>query len=770
LAIYVVTPKTGRIKIAAESSPRVTIVTDAADAERVPQAVRLAADLISTEDLSVFRGKTTNNSSAEIIAWVDGDQLLLGSAQDLRHPFFSSSPATTLVPVHLPCIPEADLIGVQPRLIRAGALKEIAARSVRIRGATNPSALVRTAWKDNGQPWALLHLALLREQQSGGGIEALKQLWQKPKLEPLIASLVLRNMIVALLRQNNLKKAEELLTPGVQAYADYADLHYLTAILWLYRQKPSKAVAHLERAMQTTGRGYVGGGGENSYRSSYVLGEICERLGDERRAVSYFMPGAHQRPAFALSIAGILRQRFSRPHVEQLNQPLCELVRREPSYLEAVFDFFVRHRVLDPPRRLLRTLPLADDVCEVLQEHLSSAEAKLRPKPRERAEKPGVVLQGSFLAHSGHARINRNLGLRLLAESSLDAALEPSDSAAINARSLAGGEQIAEGLLRNPSRLDLSIRHSWPPNFRPPEAGRLACIVPWEHHAVPRAWVSEIERSVDELWVPSQFVAQAFVSGGVDSGCVHVIPNGFATDVFNPKVAPWRPTGCRSCVFLFVGGTIRRKGVDLLMQAYADAFSADDDVTLIFKDSGASSFYLHNNLLLQIQKVARTTTGPSVIVLKDDMDDPTLASLYRGCDAFVLPYRGEGFGMPLMEAMACGKPVVTTAAGPALEFCSQEFAYLIPAAEVSVPDPPPPIGEFTSEWTWFEPDLVELAAALRAIYENREEAARRGSIAAERIAQTHAWPQVTQLYLDRVAHLTGLPAKMATQEFVAAEK
>jgi hypothetical protein len=128
LAIYVVTPKTGRIKIAAESSPRVTIVTDAADAERVPQAVRLAADLISTEDLSVFRGKTTNNSSAEIIAWVDGDQLLLGSAQDLRHPFFSSSPATTLVPVHLPCIPEADLIGVQPRLIRAGALKEIAAR------------------------------------------------------------------------------------------------------------------------------------------------------------------------------------------------------------------------------------------------------------------------------------------------------------------------------------------------------------------------------------------------------------------------------------------------------------------------------------------------------------------------------------------------------------------------------------------------------------------------------------------------------------------
>ena len=51
-----------------------------------------------------------------------------------------------------------------------------------------------------------------------------------------------------------------------------------------------------------------------------------------------------------------------------------------------------------------------------------------------------------------------------------------------------------------------------------------------------------------------------------------------------------------------------------------------------------------------------------------------------------------------------------------------------------MPDPPPPFGEFTSERTWFEPDLVE-PAALRAIYENREEAARRGNIAAEPIAQ-----------------------------------
>jgi glycosyltransferase involved in cell wall biosynthesis len=207
-----------------------------------------------------------------------------------------------------------------------------------------------------------------------------------------------------------------------------------------------------------------------------------------------------------------------------------------------------------------------------------------------------------------------------------------------------------------------------------------------------------------------------------------------------------------------VGGTIRRKGADLLLQAYADAFSDDDDVTLVFKDTGASSFYRHNTLLPQVRRLAARPAAAPVLVLTEEMDDAALAALYRGCDALVLPYRGEGFGMPLVEAMACGRPVVATAAGPAPEFCSADCAYLLPAAEVPVTEPPPPFGEFTAPWTWFEPDVIALAETLRAIYEDRAEAARRGLRAAERISRTHAWPQITRLYLERIAHLTGLPA------------
>jgi glycosyltransferase involved in cell wall biosynthesis len=781
LSIYVIAPKTGRVKIEAAASPRVILMTDAPQVEAVPEAVRRAADMFSTEDLGVWRGEPWKGGATGALAWVAGDQLLRGTSADLRRAFFSPVSAATLVPVHLPCLAEADLIGLQPRMLCAGAAgerpetwdarkaRDNVTQVVRVAGAANPSPAARQAWKDVAQPWAQLHLALLAEAGASGAAEPLKELWRKRGLPPRLASLTLRNLVVVLLRRGQLAKAEELLTLGMRAYPGYAELDYLAGVLWLYRRKPAKAKSHLERAVNAGRGGYVGSGGESSYRSLWLLGTIYEGLGEQDRALSHFLPGVYQRPAFGPSAAGILRQRFSRARAENLHQPLGEMVRREPGYLAAVFDFFLRHDVLAPPRRLLRTLPLPEELREALQARLASAERRLRPAARLECEKPGVVLEGSFLLLSGHARINQAVGGRLLEEESLDAALEPSESGTAASRLVPRRAHLEAGLRRLPGRRDLTIRHHWPPDFRPPDSGRLACILPWEHRAVPRAWVREIARSVDELWVPSRFVAEAFAAGGVDAARVQVIPNGFDPAVFHPRVRAARPQDCRGCLFLFVGGTIRRKGVDLLLQAYSEAFSGDDDVTLLFKENGASTFYRHNNLLPQVHKMAARSGAAPVHLVSEEMDDAALAALYRGCDALVLPYRGEGFGMPLLEAMACGRPVVTTAAGPAPEFCPAECSYLVPAAEVPVSEPPPPFGEFTGEWTWFEPNVIALAEALRSVYENRAEAARRGEEAAKRVARTHAWAQITPLYLERIAQLNGSPCPAEEPALAAAQ-
>ncbi len=85
-------------------------------------------------------------------------------------------------------------------------------------------------------------------------------------------------------------------------------------------------------------------------------------------------------------------------------------------------------------------------------------------------------------------------------------------------------------------------------------------------------WVREINQNVDELWVPSEFVRGVFITGGVSPRKLRVIPYGVDDEVFRPEGSRWRPEGSRGFAFLFVGGVIERKGLDLLAEAYEAAF------------------------------------------------------------------------------------------------------------------------------------------------------------------------------------------------------
>src|SRR5204862_7440612 len=74
--------------------------------------------------------------------------------------------------------------------------------------------------------------------------------------------------------------------------------------------------------------------------------------------------------------------------------------------------------------------------------------------------------------------------------------------------------------------------------------------------------------------------------------------------------------------------------------------------------------------------------NPEVVYLDCPLGDEEVPALYRACDCLVAPYRGEGFGLPICEAMSCGLPVIVTAYGAALDFCDEGNAYLVPARRV----------------------------------------------------------------------------------------
>ncbi|MDE3179239.1 MAG: glycosyltransferase, partial [Acidobacteriota bacterium] len=465
-------------------------------------------------------------------------------------------------------------------------------------------------------------------------------------------------------------------------------------------------------------------------------------------------------PAFPPSVHGLLNQRVDARTAELLSiVALPGLARREPQYAGEIFDFCVKHQKLEAAHRILELPQLAEETRASLEQRLREAHSSLSPRRRQPGSRAGVFLTGPFWVHSSLARINRELGAVLAGADEIDAGFDQHGVADAPRNLLPHFEAISKGMERRLSRLDLTIRLHWPPNFDPPTCGKLISIVPWEFSAIPAAWVKPIIENVDELWVLSEFNRGAFARAGIPPERIQVIPPGIDENTFKQGGESWRPEGSRGFIFLFVGGAIPRKGVDVLWNAFQAAFSSADDVTLAIKEIGGESFYRGQSLTAQIRAMAASKPGgPHLIILSEEFDDAKLAALYRGSDIFVLPYRGEGFGLPLAEALACGTPVITTGLGPAREFCPPEASWFVPARVVHFETFQSTLGPSTEPLTWFEPDVRDLARIMRHVYERRLQNSTTTMQAPQKIRESLRWDRVTRIMLGRVLYLLGIEA------------
>jgi len=305
------------------------------------------------------------------------------------------------------------------------------------------------------------------------------------------------------------------------------------------------------------------------------------------------------------------------------------------------------------------------------------------------------------------------------------------------------------------------VRHQWPPSFKPPAEGAWVMIQPWEFGGIPAEWVAPMRDLVDEVWVPSSWLKDCYVQSGIPAGQVVVVPNGVDGAVFTPDGERFPLATKAACKFLFVGGTIHRKGIDLLLDAYLRTFRRGDDVCLVIKEQG-QGVYAGQGLGLALAELRRDDPeAPDIEYLAGDLTEERIAALYRSCDVLVLPYRGEGFGLPIAEAMASGLPVLVTGRGAARDFTREDWAYLIPSRPVEVAGPE----GFTASQPGFwleEPDAGVLAALMRRACQDPEERRAMGRKARAYALAELGWDKPVALALERIQQLAaGVPRRLA---------
>lgn len=352
---------------------------------------------------------------------------------------------------------------------------------------------------------------------------------------------------------------------------------------------------------------------------------------------------------------------------------------------------------------------------------------------------PSVLWEGPVFARSSLALANREIGARLV-EAGVRAVFRRTSP---EPRMPEGDPRWRALLPRVKDRpdgpFDVVVRHRWPPDFTRPGAGRLVLVQHWEFGSLPREWIRPLNEDVDELWVATTYVRECCLRSGVDPDRVKVLPLGVDVRRFHPGAPPRPLPTSKSFRFLFVGGTIRRKGIHQLLDAYGRVFSARDDVCLVVKDIGGDSFYRGQTAAAEIRAFQERDGGPEVLHLTEEIDDDAMPGLYTACHALVHPYLGEGFGLPIAEAMAAGLPVAVTGHGAALDFCDESCAFLVPAREVALAGRRVGSIETVTEPWVAAPDVDALARILRFLAGRPEEARRRAHRARERIRCGFTW-------------------------------
>jgi glycosyltransferase involved in cell wall biosynthesis len=239
----------------------------------------------------------------------------------------------------------------------------------------------------------------------------------------------------------------------------------------------------------------------------------------------------------------------------------------------------------------------------------------------------------------------------------------------------------------------------------------------WESSRLPAGWPEGLNQA-SAVIVPTRFVARVCRDSGVTVP-IEVVPEGVDPHAYHYEERPRRA----GLTTLIVATVVARKHVQEGVAAWKRAFEGDPEARLVIKARFNYGNYQPDDPRIRFVDQNETTRG--------------IAHWYREADV-LLALGNEGFGLPLVEGMATGLPVVALHSEGQSDICEDATGLLLPTAPVSwQPCDEPPFG---SAGVRGVPGVEEVAARLRWVAGHRDEARELGRAASRwALANRNVW-------------------------------
>jgi glycosyltransferase involved in cell wall biosynthesis len=272
----------------------------------------------------------------------------------------------------------------------------------------------------------------------------------------------------------------------------------------------------------------------------------------------------------------------------------------------------------------------------------------------------------------------------------------------------------------------------------------------WElaHFPLPLA---DAFRHVDEVWAPTRFCQEAFQP--IAPVEVRRVPPCVVPTRAEPADRAEHGIDAGAFLYFFAFDALsvpERKNPEGLLSAFTlAARECRRPVHLLLKVNHADADPPF------LERLRKRCAGLPVTLLTGTLRRDQLDGLMAACDAYVSLHRSEGLGLPLIEAMYLGKPVIATGYGGVTDFLDDETGLVVGhrLATLERPQGPYPAGA-----VWAEPDVDHAATLLRTLAESPESAAGRVAAARRRVLELYGPEAAARRFREELARISQLRA------------
>lgn len=294
--------------------------------------------------------------------------------------------------------------------------------------------------------------------------------------------------------------------------------------------------------------------------------------------------------------------------------------------------------------------------------------------------RPVLVLEAPFFAGSAPAEVAIAMAQALVRRDRADVRLVATVPARVGLAELRErAPELVARLCRDPGVADLWLCDGEPLRAARPPCRSWALRVDLDHGALPLELTPHVSQDADVIVVPGEHALRALTAAGRSAVDVKLVPPGAGAEMHaaaaaDAHIVAWKE---HRAAVLFAGGPDWLGGADVFLRAVLGAHHAGAPLAVVVRidrrDTTAAPF---GELL---ERFRRTAGTPPLLVIDRELSRAELAGVYTACDLLLHPYRGGGFCQPVLDARACGLPVLATAGGAMAQSMAGPGAALIPS-------------------------------------------------------------------------------------------